>query len=294
MVMNGKRTIKRAGFCILLAVLCCSLCACSLSVESLLKRMKAYINGDELPTPPEDFVEARESRLYQYDVYRDYVVITGYLGKEVQVEIPAQLDGLPVRKIASLAFYEGVKVESVVVPEGVTELEENAFYYCSAMTSITLPDSLTTIGDKCFSWCSALETVKLPSGLRALSGYCFNQCTSLQSVSLPKGLAAVGVRAFSGCENLKVLLLGESVTSVGSYAFRDCKALEVVSLSGVCTLGEEVFAGCPESLLVVTKEDSPCWDACKELGVQLGRDVPASALPSVDLPDDGSDTGSNG
>lgn len=271
----GWNACRWLSVLLLAAVLCMNLSACSFSLESTMKKLKAYINGEEIAAPPQDFVESREGKDFRYDVYTDYVVLTEYIGESADVVVPAKLDGLPVRKIASLTFYDGVKIESVQLPSGLTELDENAFYYCTSLTSVIVPDTVQTIGDKCFSWCSALETAVLPSGLKALPAYCFNQCTSLTSVTLPKALNSVGTRAFSGCEALERLTLSDATVSVGNYAFRGCTSLRYIGLSGICKLGDGVFNDCSETLTVITKANSACWTACEQLGLVLAEEMPA-------------------
>ncbi len=275
---------KTAAFCLLLAFACMTLSSCSFSfsLEDALTELKAYINGTEVSQPPAGFVESREGKTYTYDVYTDYVVITAYLGTDVHVKIPAKLDKLPVKKIASLAFYEGTAVESVVVPEGVTELEENAFYYCTKLKYVVLPDSLTTMGDKTFSWCAALEEITIPKNVTAIPAYCFNECTALRAVYLPKGITSVGARAFSGCAALEALQFGDEVASVGDYAFRDCPLLMNVRLPGICEPSEHTFAGCAEGFAVVTEAASVCWETCTSLGVILKEDDGTSVV----LPDE--------
>lgn len=278
---NGIR--RRLVLLSLLLVLCFALSSCSFSLESALKELKAYINGEEVAQPPADFVASRENDEYAYDVYKAYVVITAYLGEDVEVEIPKRIDGTPVKVIGGLAFYESVKVESVEVPEGVTTLEDNAFYYCTELKSVSLPESLETIGDKAFSWCSALETIYLPDGITVIPDYCFNECTSLKSVVCSEDLEKIGARAFSGCVALEALAFGDALDFLGNFAFRGCTSLKSVSLPGDCIPEEKAFEGCSETLYVVTEQESPCWIACTEIG------VPVSDSIAVELPDDTSD-----
>lgn len=253
--------------------LCLSLClllgSCSFSLEDTMVRLKAYINGTEVSEPPEDFVESRENDLYTYDVYETYVVITGYLGENVNVIVPKKLDGLPVTTIGELAFYYGTAVESVILPDTVTTLEENAFYYCRALKRVAMTDSITSIGEKCFSWCSSLLAVKLPKSVTVIPDYCFNECASLEVVVLPAGLTSVGARAFSGCESLSELSFGDNLTFVGSFAFRDCTSLAFLRLPGTCEVGTELFGGCEVSLRVMTEKNSACWNALLEQGMRV-------------------------
>ena len=273
---NGRRLALLS----LLLVFCLALSSCSFSLESALKELKAYINGEEIAKPPADFVESRENDEYAYDVYKSYVVITAYLGEDVEVKIPKKIDGTPVKVIAGLAFYESVAVESVKVPQGVTTLEDNAFYYCTALKSVDLPESLETIGDKAFSWCSSLESIYLPDSITVIPAYCFNECTSLKSVVFSNELTKVGARAFSGCTSLEKLAFGDKLDFLGNYAFRGCTALTSVVLPGDCIPEEMAFADCGEALCVVTEQDSPCWIACTE------REIPLSQSGEVEIPDD--------
>lgn len=271
----GKRILSIA----LLTLLVFSLSGCNFSLESALEELKAYVNGTEISQPPADFVESRENKEFAYDVYKKYVVITAYLGEDVDVTIPAIIDRLPVRSIAGLAFYESVPVESVTVSEGIQMLEENAFYYCTALKSVTLPKSLNAIGDKAFSWCSSLETITLPEGITTIPPYCFNQCTSLTKVFYSQSLVAVGARAFSGCESLEKLYFGDEMVSLGDYAFRGCTRLATLRLGGDCVFTENAMTDHPDILTVFTAMESPCWTACHELGIMLMHDDGTVVLP---------------
>lgn len=275
--------------------LCLSLClllgSCSFSLEDAMVRLKAYVNGTEIEEPPEGFVESRENESFSYDVYTDHVILTGYKGEKVSVSVPRTIDDLPVTTIGELAFYYGVAVESVILPNTVTTLADNAFYYCRSMRMVSLPDSITSIGDKCFSWCSSLESVVLPSKLTSIPDYCFNECTALTTVTLPDGLKTVGTRAFSGCAALEGLYFPDGVESVGGLVFRDCAALTALRLPGGCTVGENAFTGCPEELIVATARNSVCWKACKEQEVNVEPDTGTLPLPDTSEDVSGEESG---
>jgi hypothetical protein len=50
----------------------------------------------------------------------------------------------------------------VVIPDGVTNIDDYAFYNCENITSITIPDSVTNIGADAFTGCKNLKTVVTP------------------------------------------------------------------------------------------------------------------------------------
>ena len=72
------------------------------------------------------------------------------------VEIPAEIDGLPVLKIGSTAFYNS-KATSITIPEGVTEISTGAFWHAKNLTDIVLPSTLTTIESNAFNDCQSLK-----------------------------------------------------------------------------------------------------------------------------------------
>ena len=55
-----------------------------------------------------------------------------------------------------MAFYNCEKLTSVVLPDGIQQLEYHVFYNCKGMTDITIPAGLTLIDDGAFSFCENL------------------------------------------------------------------------------------------------------------------------------------------
>ena len=98
------------------------------------------------------------------------LIITGYTGGTLMLEIPAQIDGLPVVAIGDGAFAALEELAGVVVPEGVVSIGDNAFAQCARLQSVSLPQSLERIGSAAFSGC-ALSDIALPESLRSLGDH---------------------------------------------------------------------------------------------------------------------------
>ena len=94
--------------------------------------------------------------------------IDKYTGSATAVNIPAQIDGLPVTSIG----YSGYSVFS----------DYRAFSGCSSLTTITIPDSVTSIGDYAFSHCSSLEFIKIPDSVNRIGRNLFEGCDHLKWV----------------------------------------------------------------------------------------------------------------
>ena len=58
--------------------------------------------------------------------------------------------------ICNFAFGWCTSLQSIVIPDSVTEIGKEAFYGCSSLQSIVIPESVTEIGDETFKYCSSL------------------------------------------------------------------------------------------------------------------------------------------
>ena len=63
----------------------------------------------------------------EYEVVDQSVTITGYVGREQAVTVPAMIGGNPVNAVASGAFAGADAIEAVYLPDTVTSVEAGAF-----------------------------------------------------------------------------------------------------------------------------------------------------------------------
>ncbi len=99
----------------------------------------------------------------------------------------------------------------VVIPNGVTTIENCIFQFNKSITSVVIPDSVTTIGDNAFDQCESLKTVRFGTNSQ---------------------LTTIGVSAFSYCPNIESISISDSVTSIGKNAFYYCNSLSTVYYGG--------------------------------------------------------------
>ncbi len=166
------------------------------------------------PIPPTSNAED-----YQYKIRSGGAVITAYVGNDSNIIIPSELDGYPVTVIGEDAFSSCYSITSVVVPEGVTELERVAFRYCWEMTSIQLPSTLRTIGDNAFYRCELLEEIEIPEGVTELGDHAFRGCIALSRVTLPSSLEKISHYTFFECDE-RLVIYGRSGSAAEQYATR--------------------------------------------------------------------------
>ncbi|MCR4644395.1 MAG: leucine-rich repeat domain-containing protein [Oscillospiraceae bacterium] len=131
----------------------------------------------------------------------------------------------------------------VVIPEGVTSIEDDTFTGCTALTSVTFPDSVTDIGEFAFSECTGLTSVSFPNSMTCIRDCVFQGCTGLTSVTFPDSLTSIGIEAFEGCTGLTSVSFPDGLTAIRDYAFDECTGLTSVTIpNSVTDIGEYAFS----------------------------------------------------
>lgn len=130
----------------------------------------------------------------------------------------------------------------IVIPHGVTRIDDGVFFRCSHLQSIVFPESLTHIGNYVFMGCTNLKTVVLPKGLKQIGAGTFRHCSGLQSADIPFGVTELSHTLFSGCLSLNDVTIPRSVKRIERQAFSFCKSLKsVVIPTDVETIGTGAF-----------------------------------------------------
>ena len=203
--------------------------------------------------------EEYTSGYYGYIVYHNYgdhIEIAGAENFPTSVEIPPEIDGLPVTRIGDWAFGSD-SLTSVTIPDGVTSIGEGAFSSCADLTSLTIPDSVTSIGDYAFYFCTDLISVDLSNSLTSISDYAFEGCTSLESVTIPDSVESIGNYAYQGCKSMTSVSIPDSVVSIGDFAFCGCTSLTSVSLpKSVASIGDYAFCYCTSMTEILVDENN--------------------------------------
>lgn len=118
--------------------------------------------------------------------------------------------------------FSSTKIQSIVIPEGITTVANNAFSSCTELSKVELPESLTVLDATCFAWCSSLTSIKLPNNLREIKTYVFNSCP-LTDVVIPASVDNIMEKAFGDISGLKTVTFERrtdgSIPSIHTGAF---------------------------------------------------------------------------
>ena len=109
--------------------------------------------------------------------------------------------------------FSNTALQSITIPNGVTDLDGLAFAFCKKLSSVNIPNSVKTIGGQCFRECTSLVNITVPNSVTKI-GYCgFQDCTKLKSISIGSGLNDFDTQNISG------------------FIFTGCTALESITVS---------------------------------------------------------------
>ena len=253
----------------------CVLCALALMLAGLAAQAEMPWQA-EMPMQAEIF----ECGDYSYALLGTGTAeIAWWNGEGAEADVPAELDGHAVSAVGAYAFAGAEWLEKVILPDGVTRVEDGAFADCEALKAVSMPETVCELGRNPFRGCAALTDLSLagdafrlesgalveaetgrlvsligpmesgayevPEGVKIVGEAAFEGRADIMSIVLPEGVEAIGEDAFEGCEGLSAVALPESLAEIGDRAFAECRALTEIDVpAGVKSIGIEAFSGC--------------------------------------------------
>lgn len=175
-------------------------------------------------------------------------------------------------------------INNVKIANSVKVIAESAFFGCEQLETITLPDNLTDINNGAFEECINLKQITIPEDVESIGPCAFNGCTSLANIEFtPTHLSYVGIGAFKktpwldNVEPTNGMIIGngilidgeactgkveipEDVVCIASDAFGDLikdvgsEVEEVVIPSSVRGIGDAAFWRCYDLKKVTISE----------------------------------------
>lgn len=129
-------------------------------------------------------------------------------------------------------------IKSVVIPEGVEEIQKYAFYNCTALEKVEIPSSVKYIREFAFDGDINLKEINF-NNTETIGRSAFRNCQALNNIDL-SNVFAIGVSAFEGCASLEKVDL-TALRNTGEKAFKDCTALTTAVLTENTKLSKAMF-----------------------------------------------------
>lgn len=200
--------------------------------------------------------------------------------QEEYVTFANSYNGNPVMAVGHRAFAERTSLKGVVIPDGVTMIEDCAFIDCTSLEVIKIGKDVENIYYGAFSGCSSIKSFivdkdnqyyksvngnlyskdgktlykyttgsstksfVIPDSVETIIPHCF-QYAKLERVTIPDGVTELSGYDFVDCTKLSSVVFGKNIETISTFSFVRCTSLTSVVLpDSVKTLKSGAFMGC--------------------------------------------------
>lgn len=226
--------------------------------DPILSEDSVTIDTEEEAYNEDSGTTSKSYFVWDYYEYSKTAIAAQYYGTAKNVKVPSsiKINGktYKVTEIKMSCFENNTRIESVVIPKGVTYIGSDVFAGCTKLKKVTIPNTVTSIGYDAFCNCSSLTSISLPDSV-TLGQEMFKNCTKLKKVKLPKNMTSIPYGMFDGCTSLECVSIPEKVGGVGWAAFRNCKSLKSIAFKGECA--PCIYASAFENCIKLTSVKLP-------------------------------------
>ena len=179
-----------------------------------------------------------------------------------------------VTSISEYAFKDCPNIQTLVIPDNITDIYGGFFRNCTGLDSIIIGCGVQTLPYLFLSGCPnlkylyvntrivpesfmdsrlynsvlqrpCLQTVFLGDSVQTISKCAFYGQNSIVNLTFSEGVSYLCDSSFYGCSNISSLAIPNSVTQIGASAFYGCFRIDSLHIgSGIQSIGAEAFSGC--------------------------------------------------
>ena len=110
--------------------------------------------------------------------------------------------------------------KTYTVPDGVETIGDGAAYN-SDIESLILSDSVTKVDNFAFTYCKKLKSIKFTNSLKSIGFSGFGNCASLESADVPASVEKIDSSAFGSCAALKTLTINNPNCKISDFKPND-------------------------------------------------------------------------
>ncbi len=137
-----------------------------------------------------------------------------------------------VTTVAEWAFYEGCKVEHIIMGKDLKTIEPRAFAENNYILTVEFNYGLEYIGEDAFYSCNLIDSFELPDTVTFVGQDAFRSVNVAKRIVLSQGMTSVEKSTFAQAMSLEEIVIPASITTIDSYAFSKCFSLRVVYYTG--------------------------------------------------------------
>ena len=143
------------------------------------------------------------------------------------LNIPSSVNGYTVTSIGEMAFYYCEAIDEVKIPNTIKTIQAYAFYNCGINT-INLPDGLTEIHNDAFTLCSKLKKIRLPKNVTLIQQNAFDRA-AIEEITI--GCKSVLKMWSDNLTNVKKMTIESTVENVEEGAFKNLRLLNTLHVN---------------------------------------------------------------
>ena len=207
-----------------------------------------------------------ESEFLTCEKYSDHVVISSCDESVESVNIPAEIEGVPVTEIYANTFKDCSNLTEITIPDSITEIGDSAFEECSSLTEITIPDGVISIGQYAFKGTPWLENKQKENPLVIVNNILIDGTTCEGNISIPDEVTSISDCAFEN-SSLTEITIPDTVTSIGYSAFHCSSLTEITFLNPDCNI--EKYPETINSDVIKGYEGSTAQEYAEEYGIEF-------------------------
>lgn len=171
-----------------------------------------------------------------------------------------------------------IRLDSLVIPEGVKKLSISCFQYCPSLRYVQLPKSLETIETFAFDGCRLMDSVFIPENVSEIGEGILSGCYNLRSVKVDKKnriydsredcnavVETSRARIVAGCGSSKIV---NGIHEIGEFAFHNASLSHISIPSTVFRIGEDAFSYCKFCTSIYVSSDNSVYhsdDGCNAI-----------------------------
>ena len=233
----------------------------------------ALVNGDWEPTgflplvsPSTDNEQGITSKLKITRYDGNYTnTIHGNLTIPSMIEYQGEL--YVVNRIGESAFLDCGNLESILLPNGITYIEDYAFENCYNLSSVNIPQDVAYLANSAFSGCTGISSITWDAkrcdsapfydARNSITSFVFGKdveivpssicsgMSALSSITIPNSVVEIGENAFGGCSGITSIVIPPEVTVIKDNTFQNCSGITTIIIPNTIeSIGNSAFSGC--------------------------------------------------
>ena len=102
--------------------------------------------------------------ILQYEIRENGVMLTGYRGRDITLDVPVQIEERPVTVVGKKTFLGAKQLQQLTLPGSITTIQDWAFACCSALRVLILPRKKLAAGQGILKDCFRLQQILTVNG----------------------------------------------------------------------------------------------------------------------------------